>query len=127
MRLAIFLCCLLFTMFAQAQEVRDLVLDIKTKEVMDVFRDKKDEATKTKAIMEFIKSLKPVCLKVAKVKWNQIAPAELKRMDKDVGVFIGGMSDFQIKLRSDDNATLSSSDVTEIRRICRQFEKHSFN
>jgi len=110
-----------------AEEIRPLILEIKTKEVMDVFRDKKDEVAKTKAIMDFIASLKPLCLQVAKVKWKEIASSELKKMDKDVGKFIAGMNDYQIKFRSDIAAKLTSNDLSEIRRICREIEKHSLN
>lgn len=127
MKILSFLFCFLFILVVHAQDERTLILEIKIKDVMTAFSYKKDEATKTQAILEFIKSLKPLCLKVAKVKWNEIPASELKKMDKEVGVFIGGMSDYQIKLRADESAQLGQSDRSEIRYICRLIERHSLN
>ncbi len=121
----VFLSLVVFNAFAESE--RDLVLEVKVKEVMTAFRDKKDQPTKNHAINEFIKSLKPLCKVVANVKWGEVPESELKKLDKAVGVFIGGMSDFQIKLNADENAKLTSGDRTEIKRICREIEKHSMN
>ena len=104
---------------ALAGTERDLVLDVKVKEVMAVFRDKKDQTTKNHAINEFIKSLKPLCKEVANVKWGEVPESELKKLDKAVGVFIGGMSDYQIKMNADENAKLTSGNIVTGKQIGR--------
>lgn len=127
MKLVLGMCFVLLSFSSFASAERELVLEVKVKDVMVAFRDKKDQTTKNHAIIEFIKSLKPLCKEIAHVKWGEIPEGELKKLDKAVGVFIGGMSDYQIKMEADENAVLTSGDRTEIKRICREIEKHSMN